>query len=696
MNDPFSVPDAAYDYSIAGLKFNAAVNDENPIERAFARVSKEMVNTSPQPGDASLDGWWIRSATDWTGGAGYDFMEPIEQQPIPKTYAWSYGVDPWTKPGEISLLQVPGTNVGFPVSAKAMKPHAAVFGPYMYVSVDARLWQIPVKDFETPNNVLPSSPPWMTLPSDVLQLCVGQGYLLASTAKNGVIAIDPSKATREVFTAPAPISMWYVKDRFILAAGPSLYEATVKDTSQELSKSVYTSPDAGWVWTSATSTPSAILVSGRSGPGNDPYSAIFAMTLEGSSSGPPTLTTPTVTAEFPAGEYVRDTRSYLGTYLLISTTRGVRVGLIGDSGQITYGPLLGCNPVDGPFVMADRFAWAPVFDAGEGRSGVIRFDLSSVTDEQKVPWSYDYRVPVEPLSPPTPWRVRSVFTLPDQEMMLFLTDSWRGVKVFALQPGAEYEQYGVIQSGQIRMGSTVPKSWSRFSLYAKQNMQGRVKAEIVTPTGVYDIGVLENPDFEEEWSFANLGLNSVHASIRLTLSRGAIPPGPPPPPPPPPPPDPPGPEPDPGEESWNSLRTRTWGEVRDSDLRWEDLGKNKPVTALGVVVDPITTEGAPVVEGWALRGTPAIERTELIRAGVLCFDWEMNNQGMRVGADGQALARYRELVARLQPNTIVEFTDLNNGVTDWVTVDEMSYRQIAPPTVGSGYGGVIDLVLRVL
>jgi hypothetical protein len=694
MSDPFSVDGAAYDYSIAGLKFVAATSSDNPSERAFARVSKEMVNTSPQPGDASLDGWWIRSATDWTGGAGYEFMEPIEQDPIPRTYAFSYGVDPWTNPGEITLLRTPFPSVGLPSpTPKGVRSSFAAYGPYVYVAIDKRVYRYTKKDITTANNDVPTGISFAVLPSEVIQLVVGQGYLLASTAKDGVLRIKTDATFTPVFTAPAPISLWYAKDRWILAAGPSLYEAVVKDTAQDLTKPLYTSPDPTFVWSSVTGTPGAILVSGYSNQ-DDSYSAIYAITVESSQGGAPTLTTPTVTAEFPSGEYLRDIQGYLGTYLLISTSRGVRLGLVGDNGQVTYGPLLGCIPGQGRFVTADRFAWLPVYDAGEGRSGVIRFDLSQISDEQKVAWSYDYRLPVDSAAD-SPWQVNELITLPGEEAMLLLAQCWRGSRVYSVVDGVEFEKYGVIQSGQIRMGSTVPKSWARFSLYAKQNMQGFVKAEIVTPTGVFDIGTLENPEFEEEWSFAHRALTSVHASVRLTLSRGAIPPGPPPPPPPPPPPDPPGPPPAPGEESWNSLRTRTWREITDSGLRWQDLGKNTPVT-VSDTQSSIATEGAPVVEGWALRGTPAIERTELIRVGVLCFDWEVSNQGVRVGADGQAIARYRDLVDRLAPNTIVEFTDLNNRVTDWVTVDEMSYRQTAAPSLGSGFGGVIDLVLRVL
>jgi hypothetical protein len=105
---------------------------------------------------------------------------------------------------------------------------------------------------------------------------------------------------------------------------------------------------------------------------------------------------------------------------------------------------------------------------------------------------------------------------------------------------------------------------------------------------------------------------------------------------------------------------------------------------------------SPIVLDWALRSVPSIARTELVRLTLLCFDFETDNQGLTSGSAGQAVDRYKELASRLAMNGPVVVRDLNNDRSDVVMVDEFSFRQVAAPSRTSGFGGVIDVVGRVL
>ena len=67
----------SFTYGIAGIGFLSAATDDNPYQRGLAAVLKEQVNNSEQPGDLSFTSWWYRSQTDWSKGAGTDYMEPI-------------------------------------------------------------------------------------------------------------------------------------------------------------------------------------------------------------------------------------------------------------------------------------------------------------------------------------------------------------------------------------------------------------------------------------------------------------------------------------------------------------------------------------------------------------------------------------------------------------------------------------------
>lgn len=68
-------------------------------------------------------------------------------------------------------------------------------------------------------------------------------------------------------------------------------------------------------------------------------SRIFAVAQDSSNGAFPTLTAPVQVADLPVGENVLALSGYLG-FLAIVTTQGVRVGVVADSGSVTYGPRL--------------------------------------------------------------------------------------------------------------------------------------------------------------------------------------------------------------------------------------------------------------------------------------------------------------------------------------------------------------------
>lgn len=720
--DDFSVTGAAYDWQIAGMKFASAVDSDSPMERAFARVTKEAIDQSPQPGDQSLDGWWVRSQTDWTGGAGYTFMEPMSEPPIPSTFNWSYGVDVWQE-GKLTLHRKPRAVLrSTAVTSPNTTASIVAYSDYVYFSVADGVFRFPKVDiFDDGFSVDTYPAAYATLPSDITKLLVAAGNLLAFTLSNGVYKINGDGTVTQLFTSSSGvIDGWWAKDRLILASGASLYEEPIPSGSVvalNAQTPLVTSQDAGWKWVSVSDSPGAILVAG-SGEGS---STISAIRVE-SDGGLPVLSAPAVVAEMPLGERIRYMKSYLGAYLLIATTAGVRVATIGGD-PVTYGPLLGCPVTNGEFAAYDRFAYAPVTDAGEGRPGLLRFDLSQVTSEGKVPWANDVRVDLGVGG------VIATAVLGTNTQALLAQNTKNGsVSLWASTATGGSEDYGVLQSGAIRMGSTVPKNWARVGLMATPPMRGQIKAELITQADTYEVGSLSNPDYEVDWRIAEYGVTTGAAALRLVLSKADIIP------PdevvPPPEPDPiptptPGPAPEEGEHSWNTLRALTWLRVKDSYSQWEDIADSREIpfgtASIGInststtstsslgIASTETTDGlnpadvapsdaaeTPVLESWIIKAVPAIERTELMRIPLSCFDWEIDSRGQKIGGSGTALSRYEELTTRVGAGTIVDLRNLNTERTFKVVVDDLSFRQSAPGSRGSGFGGVVDLVVRVL
>ena len=702
-NDPWKVDAAAYDWRIAGLHFNSAVSAENPMERAFSRVTKEAIDQSPQPGDQSLDGWWIRSQTDWSGGAGYEFMEPISADPIQKTFNWSYGVNPWD-PGKLYLHRRPHLVVQMPLPSgvtPVMTVHSDTAGTaYLYVAVGVDVYRFTVENLKATNYTVSTlGSPYCSLPSTVTALVVAEGFLLASTESHGVYRVQATPFQLFKSTAGDKISAWWAKDRLILASGRKLFEKALPGALVDLDGEtpIVTQAETSWRWVSVTSGPRGILVAGR----GTTSSSISLISLE-TDGGLPTLAAPFVVAEFPSNERVLEISSYLSRFLLISTTAGSRMAVIDADGTVTYGPLLRTPFLNGKFSTFDRFAWSSVADAGEGRSGLIRFDLSEVSQETRVAWATDLRVPADG------GQVVSQDILA-QDTAVLLTkiqvgEAWYA-RLYATTPGSATEDYGIIQSGAIRLGATVPKNWSRLNLSANPAMIGAIEAKIVTNEVVATVGTMSNPTYEIEWQIADEALSSQIAAVQLKLFKGSVTGGEPVTPPEPIPTPTPGPEPGVGEQSWGSILAYKWEDIGDFWVRWDDLGGGAAAPVLpGPVaptptpnpVIPIPPTATPILESWALRAVPAIERTELVRLPLLAFDDEIDSRGVPVGTRGSALSRYKALIARVGQGRAVSLVNLNSGDEDLVVVDELSFRQTGKDSRGSTFGGVIDVVARVV
>jgi hypothetical protein len=183
--------------------------------------------------------------------------------------------------------------------------------------------------------------------------------------------------------------MGFVKQRLVAAIGPSVYEITTATgaTGPLVADKRYTHPDSNWNWTAIVEGPQAVYASGFRGNN----SSIFKFTL--STAGVmPTLTQAVTAADFPDDEHVTALGVYLGTYMLIGTNKGIRVGILDANGDISYGPLTYEKPDTShtlSFAFKDRFAYATVTNTIDGKSGLIRIDLSQEVEQGRYAYAKD-------------------------------------------------------------------------------------------------------------------------------------------------------------------------------------------------------------------------------------------------------------------------------------------------------------------
>jgi len=91
----------------------------------------------------------------------------------------------------------------------------------------------------------------------------------------------------------------------------------------------------------------------------------------------------------PLGERINDFDVYLGTYAVLATSAGFRVGVADSTGDVQYGPLLYRDAACTAIAFKDSYAYLAT--KVDGEAGLVRTDLSTtvVASALYFPWAWD-------------------------------------------------------------------------------------------------------------------------------------------------------------------------------------------------------------------------------------------------------------------------------------------------------------------
>lgn len=604
--DPESI---RYDYAIGELPFLSLTSDTTPYERALAPVRKQQVDQSAAPGDQSLDSWWLRSQTDWSGGAGVKFMEPADNERIQRRFDVSAGVDVW-EIGQASLLRSTSQVKSFASTSTArLVKYGTGVQFYMGVGSDIDRYNAGTTTATT------------GFSGTLSQLLLAGPNVLAVNAAGNIYSATNGTTTFSSLwtTSNGATKAWWVKQRLLVAQGQDLFELSLAGGNLDTETEFYSHPDSSWVWTSAAEAPGALLVAGY----GDSGSAIYRFVLD-AQGDLPTLSGAITTAELPVGEQILDIVSYLGAYVIIATNLGVRVGTVATEGQITYGPFTYEGATSGGLRPFDRFVFTGVADAGEGRPGLIRMDLSDLDESGRVPWANDIRVPSGQSG-----TVTGIVATSASDLALVLTGA--SARVYATT--TDLEATGFVQSGAVRYGTLELKNFDSIRMEIARPIKGSTTIKVVDRDGTAtSVGVADtSSNLDQSFAVGYPTVPQQQLAVRLELARDAT--------------------------------------------------------------DATT---GPIIQGWQIRALPAVTRAELLRLQLSCFDFERDQYGVLKGYTGSALARWQALRDTVNYGPTVRLQDLNTLETLTVVVEELSFTQIAPPTDGSGFGGVVSLTVRTV
>jgi len=500
-----------YDIAVGGLPFYLAASNAHPYHRETASYKRQQLDLTQQPGEQTFEGWWLRSQSSWHLGAGINYLEPLQGADVIYRFNKSVGINPWT-PGQISLLNdvtkvftLSGTAVDMIGGIDANNVSVAL------VSSDATLTRI-TSTGATGSVVYGGSG------SNISSLTQdGTNYYAANASgiyKGALTGVGTGSKIWDTGSTKAILN--WVKQRLIAGIDNKLYYLPNSNTGSTTLPTggtagtaayvAYTHPNTNWTWTAIAEGPTGVYASGYAGT----ESSIVRLTLE-TTGLVPVLTAASTAADFPSDEHVTSFSTYLGKFALIGTNKGIRVGVLDTNGYISYGPLTYTTTTNdhvSEFAFRDRFAYGTVTNEIDGKSGLVRIDLSQQVSDGKFAYATDLNSNVTG----------------DCRNAVYVGES--GVLAFTVVGNGVYFQNsnkvasGYIDTGFMRYNTIEKKHFKFVKVLPQLPMDGAIAVSRITKDGtVTSIITLPNDSVADQDLGLNLTTAQEQLAFRFTLYR---------------------------------------------------------------------------------------------------------------------------------------------------------------------------------
>lgn len=607
----------AWDCSIGGLPFLFATSQQFPYRRGTADWRRSRYDSGVDYGEQSLDtGYWTRNQLSFHYGAGQRYAEALESNPDVTRFRFYSGgsVDPWT-PGAVSATASWSAYTGSAGANPLLEADGA--GNVLYADSTA---------LKTATTGAWSSVTWGGTGS-ILSLCTDGTSYFAADSTGIYKGTMPSGAGSLIWnTGSSNVCARFVKQRLIAGIGASIYELT--GTGPTLPSPLYTHPNSSWVWTDIVEGPNSIYLAGYAG-GN---SAIYRITVTATSTTI-TLGAPIVVAEVPRNELVYTLYSYLGTFLGVGTSKGLRVAEINTDGSITMSPVQ--FPVTGgvrDMVGSDAYLYVaggsdtPVGD-GTFAPGLYRVSLSTQTSDGVYAWSPETAFAVS-------GSVNSVAVRSDGGLVAAVASATSGVW------------------RQLTDGSRATEGWVVLPVIRLGTAEGKVFREVQV-RGV-------TPSSSKIEAYASTTGSGSPSSWTLLGALGA------------------------GQDGFLSLETAAAGPQETLYLAFKLVGadaSNTP-TLYGYRLRALPT---------------VARKSRLLEVPLMCFDEETDRLGNKLGKRGGAWERLSALEDLEDSGEVVMWQDFTSGEARMAQIEKVSaIRMVAPSRSEKNASGIVSVSLRLL
>lgn len=510
-----------YDVAVAGMPFIYAITDNTPYRRQTAEFRTQRVDQLRDPGEQSLSGsgYWIRSQSSFHLGAGSPYQEPItgSLNEARFRFASSVGINPWT-PGQISLLKKTTLQ-------EASTGDSRVFS----TTISGTEYLILVKYNSTESiRVLRIQVSNGSETTIVNNSTITENIIAAGMGGNDLMLVTPTKVYRYSFDATSPSlhqdytintadavhgTIAYVKNRFIFAYHDTnnntfVYELA-RNTGASINLSTLTAVNGSttvplaYTFRAIAESGAAIYVGGFSGEQGNVYKITVA------DDG--TLNTMTSVVTLPGGETVTGLFGYLGTYIIIGTSRGLRVAISNDTGDLSYGPLVFETSL-GVYKMSaySKYIYAGIDSGVGGNSGIYRVDLSQPLEGG----GYAYATDVYGDS--VTGKVEGVAVTADGRVAFCVNGDG-----LYIEHATELLESGELTTGIIRYETLENKAWKRIKLRTEGTLNGDIDIFRVVDGAAESFRTVEQGstvDYDYDLSSVFTDVN-VEAQFKLRLNR---------------------------------------------------------------------------------------------------------------------------------------------------------------------------------
>jgi hypothetical protein len=655
--ESFDLTDVAYDVSIANIPFILKVDNQNPYRRETAQYKKDQFDNSPEPGEQSLTGWWVRSQTSWHNGAGIEFYEPgTDYEHVSHRFYDSRGVDVWTV-GELRLHKdvfhaytgARGINAA---TGQYDKVVSGVTTPTdVLVSGDAngilkRLELNGDSAISTTSNYVytatsyPQGHSGSNYPFTSVTTSGGKYYATCDGAiHRGTVGTLDSDVVFARHSAGSKAFVKYAKGFIFFGENNILnliddnqgntnaHSGALPAGKQYDSR---THLDSTFVWNDIAGGQTNIYASGNAGNNGEIWKIGFdaAPIATNNSTILPDLSGSTVNVTLPDSETVRSIHYYLG-YLVVGTNRGIRICPVNINGDITLGPLLveTAYPVNG-FTERGTYIYAATKADNSGNTNgiLIRIDLSQQFDDGTFAYSYD----LEYQSTPDSSDCTEVYNLNDRLVMVIEEGGAAGE--LQVEHTTNYRTSGWLQTGKIRYGTVEPKFFKYLQTRGLIASGDGIAVQTIDNAGnPYDIITLDSTSIDENIELSQPRGGQEFIAIKFTLNNGS----------------------------------------------------------------PITNY--PILQSYQLKSIPGVPRQRMYQFPLSCYDIEMDKYNGQFGYKGRA----NEVVQTLEElESIGDFVLIKDYRTDESfqgVIEEVRFtNESSPDKDSNGYGGLLLVTVRKL